>query len=291
MSPDTIGEALLWTAGHLERAGIEEVRLESRLLVAQALGKSPEYVFSHPERVLDDAAQERLNQVVARRARHEPMAYITGQREFWSLPFTVAPSTLIPRPDSETLVDAVLNARPDADGTLRILDLGTGSGCLLLALLHERRNWTGVGLDRSAAALEVAAANAQSLELAQVSEFVCHDWAEKPLVELGLGDFDLVIANPPYIAESDRQNLAPDVIDFEPLDALFAGADGLDAFRFIVPQAVAVLVPGGGLFLEVGYDQSDRVAAILAAHGYDGIGERRDVSGIARCVFAGIEKQ
>ncbi len=290
MNAETIAEALALTSRRLEGAGISELRLESRLLVGLALGLTPEYVFSHPEQALDDAARRRLGEIVGRRARREPMAHITGEREFWSLPFTVNAHTLIPRPDSETLIEAVLDACPDSKGGARILDLGTGSGCLLLALLHERADWTGIGLDRSAAALDVAAANAKALGLAERSEFVLGDWARKPIGELGLGRFDLVIANPPYIREGDRQHLEPEVVKYEPPGALFAGDEGLDAYAIIVPQVAAVLMSGGRIFLEVGIDQSGRVAAIMAEYGYQGMAERRDLSGIPRCVFAAIEK-
>ncbi len=287
---DTIAEALTWTARKMEQSGISEPRLESRLLVAHATGMTPEYVFSHPEWKLDSAARDNLGRVVERRARREPMAHITGRREFWSLPFAVNRHTLIPRPDSETLVEAVLDAFPDTAEHRRLLDLGTGSGCLMLALLHEKADWTGVGLDRSGPSLAMAVANAGALALADRCEFVRHDWEQAPVADLGLGRFDLIIANPPYIPEGDRQGLASDVVDYEPPGALFAGKEGLDAYPAIAALAAAALKPGGRIFLEVGINQSDRVAAILAEHGYTGLGRRADISGIPRCVFAAIEK-
>ena len=290
-SVTTLALALTWAAGRLEQATIPDPRLEARLLVAWALDLSPQYVFGYPEHQVDDTARHNLSLAVDRRARHEPMAHITGEKEFWSLPFRVNTHTLIPRPDSETLIDAVLAAWPDQARGGRLLDLGTGSGCLMLALLNERPGWTGVGVDRSAAALDVAAGNAQALGLADRCVFVDCDWDENPLRDLGLGEFDLVISNPPYIPLSDRQSLQSDVVDYEPHGALFAGDDGLDAYNALVPQVAGVLKPGGDIFLEVGIDQSNRVEQILAEHGYGRIGHRRDVSGIPRCVFAGIEKQ
>ena len=271
----TLAQALTWAARRLEQAAIPEPRMEARLLVAWALDLSSQYVFGYPEHVIDDTARHSLSLAVDRRAGHEPMAHITGEKEFWSLPFRVNAHTLIPRPDSETLIDAVLEAWPDQAGSGRLLDLGTGSGCLLLALLHERAGWTGVGIDRSAAALDVAAGNAQALGLADRCVFVDHDWDEKPLSDLGLGDFDLVIANPPYIPSGDRQSLQSDVVDYEPHGALFAGDEGLDAYRVLVPQVAGVLKSGGDIFLEVGIDQSIRVQETLAAHGYERIGHRR----------------
>lgn len=288
---DTIATALAWTRLQLEQAGIAERRLESRLLVALAVGVSPEYVFGYPERAIDAAARRTLSDVVARRAGREPMAYITGVREFWSLPFAVSPDTLIPRPDSETLIEAVLERFPDRDGTERLLDLGAGSGCLLLALLHERRRWTGTGTDRSVAALAVAAGNATRLGLADRSDFVRHDWSEVPLSDLGARRFDLLIANPPYIADGDVQGLDPDVVDYEPHGALFAGDDGLDDYRAIVPRAATTVRPGGWVFLEIGQGQLAAVAAMLIDHGYGSIGERRDLAGIPRCVFGRVGKQ
>jgi len=264
--------------------------MEARLLIAWALDLSPQYVFGYPEHRIDDTARHNLSLAVGRRARHEPMAHITGEKEFWSLPFRVNAHTLIPRPDSETLIDAVLGAWPDQAGRGRLLDLGTGSGCLMLALLHERPGWTGVGIDRSTAALDVAERNAQALGLADRCVFVNHDWDEKPLCDLGFADFDLVISNPPYVPLADRQSLQSDVVDYEPHGALFAGDDGLDAYNVLVPQVARVLKAGGDLFLEVGIGQFNRVEEILAQHGYGRITLRQDVSGIARCVFASIEK-
>ena len=287
---DTIAGVLAWAAGRLEGAHIEGVRLESRLLVARALNLSPESVFSHPERSVDDDARRAVSQLVNRRAKREPMAHITGEREFWSLSFAVSPDTLIPRPDSETLIEAVLDAFPDVSSTLRLLDLGTGSGCLLLSLLHERKNWAGVGLDRSTAALKVASANAATLGLTDRSTFVQADWNERAIAGLGLGDFDLVIANPPYIPEGDRQTLQPEIVDHEPSGALFAGEQGLDAYRTVVPQVPEILAPGAKLFLEIGIGQGPSVSEILSRHGFTGLGERQDLSGISRCLFAGIEK-
>ncbi len=281
MSGNTIAKALAWTASQIKAAGIEEIRLESRLLVAHALGKTPDYVFAYPERSLDQQTWRRLSEIVARRVRREPMAHITGMREFWSLPFKFTADTLVPRPDSETLVEAVLDSTTDGD--LALLDLGTGSGCLMLALLHERPGWTGLGIDLSDAALAVAAENAEALGLTERCSFERHDWNQALP-----GRFDLVIANPPYIATSDRLNLAPEVAGYEPPEALFAGADGLDAYRVLVPKVVALLRPGGNFYLEVGLAQADPVAALLGRHGYRAIARRPDLAGISRCVFASL---
>ena len=288
---DTIAAALAWTRQRLEQGGIDDLRLESRLLVARALGVSPEYVFGYPERTLDDVARRNLSDIVTRRANREPMAYITGEREFWSLPIAVTPDTLIPRPDSETLIEAVLSVFPESSGREQLLDLGTGSGCLLLSVLHERPHWTGTGTDRSEAALAVAAGNALTLGLAERCDFIRHDWTNASVVELEPKGFDLVIANPPYIPDGDRVSLDADVVEYEPHSALFAGEEGLDAYRIIVPQVAAALRTGGWIFLEIGRGQAAAVSAMLAEHGYSSIGERKDLSGIPRCVFGRVEKQ
>lgn len=282
MSPGaTIASALGDSAAVLTAAGIGEARLEARLLLGHVLGVGTETVVAHPERPVSGAERARLGRLVRRRARREPLAYIVGRREFWSLPLTVSPDTLVPRPESETVVEAVLARQQERTCALRILDLGTGSGCLLLALLTELPLASGVGVDISPAALAVARDNAAALGLAPRAAFVCADWAASLS-----GRFDVVVANPPYIADDALPALAPEVAVFEPRLALGGGDDGLDPYRAIIPGLARLQTRGGAAFFEVGDGQAAAVAAMLFRHGLQDIEITNDLAGIPRCVRA-----
>lgn len=273
---DTIGgsfaEACRMVAAMLADAGVASARLDARLLVAHASRVAPDQVFTRPDRVLTADAAWRLVTLARRRRAREPLAYILGRKEFWSLPFEVSPATLIPRPDSETVVETVL-ARARAPGN--ILDLGTGSGCLLLALLHELPNSRGVGLDISPQAARIARANAQALGLGDRAFFLVGDWADA----LARG-FDVVVANPPYITSATLADLEPEIRAYEPPAALDGGADGLACYRRLIPSALRLLRPGGLLALEVGDGQADSVAQMLPGQ----VSIADDFAGIARCV-------
>lgn len=246
-------------------------RFDAELLLAHMVGEERLAMLAGADRDIDFDAFDAL---VTRRAGGEPVAYITGHREFWSLDLLVSPAVLIPRPDSETLVDAALAARRDR-APATILDLGTGSGALLLAGLREWPNARGLGVDASAAALAVARANAERLGLARRAAFALGDWGK------GLRErFDLIFCNPPYV-ESDTA-LSPEVMR-EPASALFAGADGLDDYRRIVPQLPGLLRSGGVACLEIGHTQAAAVLALAAAAGLEGI-IRHDLAGRDRCL-------
>lgn len=275
----TLKDALAQTAAALTAAGIPDPRREARLLVRHATGWNDAAMLSDPDRALDAAQATMIESVAARRAAREPMAYIVGEREFWSLPFRVAPTTLIPRPDSETIVDAVLGEVGDKARTLRILDLGTGSGCLLLALLSELPNASGLGVDVSGGAIEVAETNAARLGLDGRAAFRTGDWL------VGVEEkFDVVVANPPYVPDEDIPKLDADVRAFEPLSALTGGPDGLNAYRRIAVDLGKVLGAGGIACFEVGVGQADSVAAIFAGQGFLGHAVRLDLAGIPRAV-------
>lgn len=277
--PDA-GAALAAATARLRAAGIESAAGDARLLLAHALGVDAAAIVGRPERVLDAAAAARFDALVARRARHEPVAYLLGRREFWSLDLAVSPATLIPRPDSETVVEAVLAQLSDRAAALAVLDLGTGSGCLLLALLSELPAAHGVGVDADPDALAVAAANARRLGLGARARFRRGDWAA------GIDDqYDVVVANPPYIPRRDIDGLAPDVARFEPRRALDGGDDGLDAYRAIVPALPRLVAPGGIAALEVGEGQAEAVTALLAGADFLTLGTRCDLSGHPRCVI------
>ncbi len=279
-------DAIRYGANVLRAAGIDNPRLEARLLLAYALGVPVAALLRHPHALNDPHALAdptptdcaTYDALLARRADHEPLAYITGRREFWSLDFTVSPATLIPRPASESLIEAALAAFALRRPPGRILDLGTGSGCLLLAALHEFPGAFGIGVDRSPDAVRLAAANAAALDVAERATFLCGDWTD-PLA----ARFDLVLCNPPYIPTSDINALMPEVARHEPNGALDGGADGLAAYRRIIPALPALVRPHGIAVLEVGVGQSQAVATLAEAAGLAAT-TRPDLAGIARVV-------
>lgn len=275
----TAGELLSRTAAELRRAGIETHRMEARLLLAHALGVEPLAVVARPERRLSAAEAERIARMAERRARREPMAHITGRREFWGLSFRVTPDTLDPRPDTETVVEAVLAELADRQQPLRVLDLGTGTGCLLLALLSELPNATGLGLDASEGACAVARGNADALGLSRRAEVRLGDWGR------GLdGLFDVIVSNPPYIPTDTVATLAPEVARHEPRLALDGGGDGLAAYRALAPDIARLLAPGGVAALEIGIGQAPAVGDIMQSRGLVVHAVRRDLAGTERCV-------
>lgn len=278
--PPTVRALLEQAAARLRAAGIDSAHLDARLLAGAALGFSREQLLIHAREPAGAEAAARLEALLARRLAREPVSRILGRREFWSLEFALSPETLDPRPDSETVIEAALAVTP-RDRPLAILDLGTGSGCLLLALLSELPLAHGLGIDRSAGAVETATANAERLGLAGRAGFERRDWRD------GLaGVFDLVVANPPYIPEGEIAGLEPEVARFDPLAALAGGLDGLDAYRRLAPLLPDLLSGHGTVIFEVGAGQAPRVAALLEAAGLLVAGTSADLSGIERCVIA-----
>jgi len=238
----------------LRAAGIDNPRREARLLLAHALEISMPDLVRDPDRLADPAPYET---VLARRAAREPLAYILGAREFWSLKFAVSPATLIPRPESETLIETALALFADRAPPRRILDLGTGSGCLLLTVLHEFPQAFGIGTDRSFPAARLAATNAALLGLADRAAVLCADWST-PL----RGHFDLILCNPPYIPTSEVSGLMPEVARYEPVAALDGGPDGLVAYRQIIVTLRCLLRRDGVAILELGAGQDAGVARL-----------------------------
>ena len=252
--------------------------LDARLLLGMALGREGA-TLPHETVDIDDLAMARLEELVGRRAGGEPVSRIRGWREFHSLRFGITPDTLDPRPDSETLVDAVLDGPPSRRAGVRVLDLGTGSGCLLLSVLRNLPEATGVGVDASAGAVDCARRNAEALGLAGRAEFRRGDWDE------GLdGGYDVVLSNPPYIPEPDMAALMPEVRDHDPAAALAAGPDGIDSHRAVLPAVARRLAPGGRAFVEIGTGQSDAVGALAGDSGLVLEGLRADLSGTPRCL-------
>ncbi|MFZ5608141.1 MAG: peptide chain release factor N(5)-glutamine methyltransferase [Pseudomonadota bacterium] len=282
MSRPTITEAIRAAAARLTAAGIDGARLDAEVLAAHALGCDRLTLGERGHEPLAASAAAALDALVARRTAREPVAYLVGKREFWSLDFAVSPAVLIPRPDSETLVAAVVErARPETRAW-RILDLGTGSGCLLGALLSELVNAQGVGIDIAPEAARLAARNMAALGLDRRADIRVGDW----LAPLGYRErFDIVIANPPYIASAAIAGLAPDVVRHEPLMALDGGADGLDFYRRLAAEAPSHLSPGALIAVEVGAAQGPAVAALLAARFKD-VSVLPDLAGRDRVVVA-----
>jgi len=276
----TIAQARRAAAERLREHGIDTPELDARLLVGQALGLDHAALVAQAARPLGAAEAAALDALVARRLAHEPVARILGAREFWSLPLRITPAVLVPRPETETVVEAVL-AVAERDRPLRIADLGVGSGAILLALLRELPMAFGIGSDRDPAALAVARDNAQRLGLAARAGFVLCDFGT------ALGACDVVVSNPPYIPTQHIAALAPEVRDHDPRAALDGGPDGLAAYRAIAADAARFLAPGGWLAVEIGIGQENTVPALLDARGLAVAGAaRRDLAGHPRVVMA-----
>jgi release factor glutamine methyltransferase len=282
----TIGEAIAEAARRLAACGIDSPRRDARLLAALAARLEAAAVLGYPERTLDPAARERFDRLVGRRMAHEPVSRIAGMREFWSLEFALSPETLDPRPDSETLVAAALERIADRAAPLRLLDLGTGTGCLLLALLSELPQASGVGLDILPGAAALARHNAASMGLESRAFFAVGRWAGAVI-----GERDVVLANPPYVPTAAIAALAPEVARFEPRAALDGGDDGLHGFRGLAPDLARLLAPGGFACVEVGAGQAGAAAKIFAGQGLDELGRKRDFAGIERCIVLARPKK
>jgi release factor glutamine methyltransferase len=289
-APRTLGELQRTAIGRLRAAGIDSAPLDARLLIGHALGLERETLFAYPERPLNGEDCCAADMLIERRIAREPVSRILGRREFWSLNFALSPAVLDPRPDSETLIEAVLAACPDRDRPWRILDLGTGSGCLLLALLSEFPAATGLGLDRSPEAVAIAAVNARALGLAARARLIFADWSESLDHLAGESGFEIVISNPPYIPDREIAALEPEVARFDPPGALAGGDDGLEAYRRLAVLTPTLLAPGGIGVFEVGCGQAAAVAALFRAAGLTVPAIRRDLAGIERCVIVAGER-
>ena len=259
-------------------------RLDAELLLAHVLDKQRSYLFTWPEQLLDCAQVSAFRQLVSRRQTGVPVAYLTGHREFWHLTLKVTEATLIPRPDTELLVELALNPEllsgQEPSAIIRVADLGTGTGAIALALASERPHWDIVAIDKSPEALAVARENAANNQIANIL-FLEGSWCA-PLTQ---GALNLIVSNPPYIA-SDDPHLKTGDVRFEPIPALASGADGLEDIRRIAKQSLPCLVPGGWLLLEHGYDQGALVRAVLAHAGFGQIRTEADLAGHDRVTLA-----
>ena len=278
---DTIASLLLDGRKQLEKAGIDTAALDSRLLLAHSLALTKEEIVRHYHDKVENTQKERFIALLQRRLDAEPMAYILGYKAFYELDFIVSKDTLIPRPDSEVLVERVINylhTRPSME-SIRILELGVGSGCLLLSILHHFPGIYGVGYDRSKEAILIAKENAGKLGLANRVELSIKDWSE------GFeGEYDIIISNPPYIETTLVRTLEKSVALYEPHGALDGGSDGLDCYRQLAPIMTRHLKPAGHVFLECGQGQHEAVAEIFNNQGLMHIGFYRDLAGIYRCI-------
>ena len=278
MAAENVSAALRQAANRLADVS-DTARLDAEILMAHALGVSrSDMLLRH----MQAGVPAQFAGIIERRARHEPVAYICGEQEFFGRRFSITPDVLIPRSDSECVVEAALEVLPDeAPGGVRVLDCGTGSGALLLTLLAKREGAEGIGVENSPAAAAIARLNAKDLGLEARARILERDWCEPGWAD-DLGSFDCIISNPPYVEAG--ANLPRDVADYEPASALFAGPQGLDDYHKLIPQLPALLRPGGAIVLEIGASQAEAVCAIGGAAGF--VTEvRRDLAGRMRAII------
>jgi release factor glutamine methyltransferase len=259
-------------------ADLDNPALDARRLLTGALGITAAELATHPHVPLTAEQGTTVAAFKRRRLGREPVARIIGEAEFWGLPFRLSPETLVPRPDTETVVETALALLPGREAPLAILDLGTGTGCLLIALLHERPAARGLGIDRSLGALRTARGNARRNDVGDRAIFAQSDWAAA-----AGGPFDLVVSNPPYIASPVIATLDPDVREHDPRLALDGGPDGLDAYRVILAEAPRLLSPGGLLLFEIGFDQGEALERLTVGCPLEFLGIRPDMTGNPRC--------
>lgn len=279
----TLDSVVREAARQLEDAGVDHPILDARILICHTLGIDRAQMATLDARALTESESADIRALIGRRCRREPVARILGEREFWSLPFNLNDATLEPRPDSEIIVEVTLNALRDR-GDVSVLDVGTGTGCLLLALLHELPHATGVGVDLNPHAVDQARDNAANLGLQPRALFRISNWLDNIVADR----FDAIISNPPYIASRDIPTLMPEVRNYDPIAALDGGEDGLAAYRILIPQLQERLKPGGFVVFEVGQGQAASVGELLTQNGFKDITFHMDLGGVERCVKANI---
>jgi len=274
-----LSDELRQATTRLRDAGLEGAATDVRLLIAAAAGLSPEDMLRDPDLKLSLDQKTRVETMIRRRADREPVSRILGRREFYSLSFEVTPATLDPRPDSEVIVEAAIDYARSMGGKPNILDIGTGTGCLLLSTLEALPAATGTGTDIDPEAIAVARRNADSLGCASRLQFQTGEWLSG--VE---GRFDIVLSNPPYIPSGDIANLAPEVSHYDPRTALDGGPDGLDAYRILADGIPRILAPSGVALMEIGVGQAEDVTGLFAAAGWQPLESRVDFAGHNRCL-------
>ena len=269
----------------LSEAGIENARMDARILLARAAGVDSGRISAWPEDVVSADKADTFRDMIARRIGHEPVGRILGERDFWRHTFKLSPETLEPRPDSETLVEWAIDFLEDADAP-RIVDFGTGTGCLLLSAVGDLPGATGIGLDLSEGAVTCARENARLLELDDQVEFRVSDWDSALDAKDRAEGFDLVMSNPPYITADEMTTLSQEVQKFDPRVALTDEGDGLAAYRVLSQVAFDLAKPGGFFIFEIGRGQEKDVGQLLIEAGFVGVEYREDLGGIVRCVAA-----
>lgn len=279
----TVRKLIRWATDYLKQRGVDSPRLATEVLLAIALESNRLDLYLNYQKPLDDAELQRFKRLLLRRAGREPLAYITGNKEFWSLELNVNPAVLIPRPETEVLVEAALSIldRHSEAGPRRILELGTGSGAIVIALAKERPQHYYTATDRSTAAIVQAAQNAHRHDVAGRISFLCADWYSA--FATGPARFDLIVSNPPYISTGELSRLAPEIHQYEPLIALDGAEDGLACIRHIVDDAPGFLQAGGGLLIEIGHDQRESVRSLAQTNiDYADTVFHKDLGGHAR---------
>ena len=281
----TLGTLMAEAVSALNTAGIENARMDARILLARAAGVDGGRITAWPEDAVAPDKVAVFRDMIARRTQNEPVGRILGERDFWRHTFKLAPDTLEPRPDSETLVEWAIDFLEDADAP-RIVDFGTGTGCLLLSTLGDLPGSTGVGLDISDGAVACAQQNAAALEMEDQAEFRVSDWDSALSPAEREAGFDLVMSNPPYITRDEMDSLSAEVQKFDPRRALTDEGDGLAAYRILSKTAFELAKPGGFVIFEIGRGQEADVGHLLVEAGFVGVEHREDLGGIVRCVAA-----
>ena len=277
MTEITVGVALEAAIARLSAVGVDNPRMDARLLLCHSACLELANIIVDPNVVLADECFWKFEMLVKRREKREPISHLIGEREFWSLPFIVTADVLDPRPASETLIEAALDHVRGRSEPVSVLDLGTGSGCLLIAVLSELPGARGVGVDISEAALVIARRNAEKNSVDDCTTFALSSWGCSVS-----GSFDLILSNPPYISDSERDDLEPEIAMYEPASALFAGEDGLSAYREVAPDIFRLLNPDGVAAIECGRDQITSVIEIFGDAGLRHVGTQCDLDGIER---------
>lgn len=268
----------------LRSSGVQSNSLDARLLLSFVLGLSQEKLLANPDLIISQKKHNDFQRLIKRRIEREPISQLTGKREFYGQDFMVSSSVLDPRPDSEVLIESILEHYPNPESNLKILELGVGSGCLILSILSKFSNSSGIAIDIKQEALEVAKTNSKSLRLSDRIKFIRSDWFAK--LNKSVDGFDLIISNPPYIPTDQIPHLQPEIFKYEPKVALDGGFDGLECYRKISKEVSSFLKDGGYLFIEIGFNQDQPIIKIFEQEsGLKLTGSKKDLSGITRCLI------